>query len=76
MPSGQQKVVESVRRQRPEFVMWTNNRPLLPDLKTELEKDYTATLIQGDAIVYRRNSATILPPPELPRPGLASQGGG
>ena len=74
MPSGQQKVMESVRRQRPDFVMWTNNRPLLPDLKTELDKNYTATLVQENAIVYRRNSALSLPPTESPPPSLSSQG--
>lgn len=54
MPSGVQRVVDAMSKQRPEYVMWTNGRALHPDVKKELDKSYTDVLTVGNAIVYQR----------------------
>lgn len=55
MPSGVQRVIDAMSRQRPEYIMWTNGRVLNPDVKRELDRSYTEVLNVGNAVVYQRS---------------------
>ncbi len=59
MPGGLRRVVESLRTNRPTYVVWTVNKPLFPDLKAELENNYTRLLRLDNAEIYV-NSRTLV----------------
>lgn len=59
MPGGLRKVVESLRTNRPTYVVWTVNKPLFPDLKAELENSYTKLIRLENAEIYV-NSRTLV----------------
>ncbi|MBI2887098.1 MAG: hypothetical protein HYY02_07805 [Chloroflexi bacterium] len=57
MPSGLDRMVEAIRQRKPAFVIWTTNKPLYPNLKAELEREYQETSLMENAVVYQRSSA-------------------
>lgn len=54
MPSGLQRVADQVRRERPRVVLWTQNKSMFPELKAELDRNYTTVTTVGNAVVYQR----------------------
>lgn len=54
MPSGLQRVVESVNREHPEYVIWTRNKPMYPQLRAVLDDRYVEAFAFDNAAVYRR----------------------
>lgn len=59
MPGGLRRVVESLKTNRPTYVVWTINKPLYPELKAELENSYTRLLRLENAEIYV-NSRTLV----------------
>lgn len=54
MPSGLQRVVSDIQTEKTGLVLWTKNKPLFPELKAELDKDYTVVSDIGNATLYQR----------------------
>ena len=67
VPSGLQHVVARVRQERPRVVLWTQNKAMFPELRAELDRDYTVVSTVGNALLYQRlpgrnDLAANLPP--------------
>lgn len=58
MPSGLQRVVSSIEQRKPTYFIWTTNKPLFPELKALLERDYTAVATSLNAQLLQRTVAT------------------
>lgn len=54
MPGGLQRVVDDLRRDKTGLVLWTKNKPLFPELKAELDRDYRVLSDIGSATLFQR----------------------
>ncbi|MEK7216968.1 MAG: hypothetical protein AAB289_15385 [Chloroflexota bacterium] len=54
MPSGLQRMAESIAESRPHYIIWTRNKPLYPQLRAALENDYVEEFAYDNAVVFQR----------------------
>ncbi len=57
MPDGLKQVVRDLQTDRPRFVIWTRTRPLFPELKAELDRNYKTALTMDNVEVLERTGA-------------------
>lgn len=67
VPQGLHQVVTRLRQERPRVVLWTQNKAMFPELRAELDRDYTVVSSVGNALLYQRlpgrnDLAANLPP--------------